>query len=55
MTRSDKLAWLLALVICLVIPLAMGYYGLALAGGGGLAVLASWLDGQGADFCGGVL
>ena len=39
MTRSDKLAWLLALVICLVIPLAMGYYGLALAGGGGLAVL----------------
>lgn len=33
-------SWILAVVICIVLPLALGYYGLALAGAAGLAVLA---------------
>jgi len=40
MTRSERIGWLLAVIICLVIPLALGYYGLAIAGGGAPAVLA---------------
>ena len=42
MTRSDKLAWLLALVICLVIPLLFGHWREAIAGTAALGVLA-WL------------
>ena len=41
MTRSDKLAWLLALIICLVIPLLFGHWREAIAGTGALGVL--WL------------
>jgi len=40
MTRAEKLAWLLAVIICLVIPLAFGHWREAIAGTGGLAVLA---------------
>jgi len=48
MTRSEKLIWGLGMIICLVIPLALGYYGLALAGGGELVVLA-WRVKKGAQ------
>ena len=40
MTTSERTAWLLAVFLCVGLPLALGYYGLALAGAGGLAVLA---------------
>lgn len=40
MITSDRVSWLLALVCCVIIPQALGYYALALAGGGSLAVLA---------------
>ena len=40
MTRSDKLSWVLAVILCVVIPLGLGYYGLAIVGGLSLAVLA---------------
>ena len=36
---AERLGWILGGVICIVLPLALGYYGLALAGAGGLAVL----------------
>ena len=41
MTTSERTAWLLAVFLCVGLPLALGYYGLALAGAGGLVVL--WL------------
>jgi len=40
MTWPERIGWLLALFLCVILPLALGYYGLALAGAGGLAVLA---------------
>ena len=36
---DEVIGWILAVVICIVLPVALGYYDLALAGGGGLAVL----------------
>lgn len=42
MTTSDRIAWALAGLLCVVLPLATDEPGLALAGGGALAVLA-WL------------
>lgn len=36
---AEVISWILAIVICIVLLLALGYYDLALAGGGGLAVL----------------
>jgi len=36
----EKLAWLLAVFLCVGLPLALGYYGLALVGGASLALLA---------------
>ena len=38
--RLDLLTWLLAAALCVVLPLALGHWDLALAGAGGLAVLA---------------
>ena len=35
----EVIGWALGVIICTVIPLAMGYYGLALVGGLSLAVL----------------
>lgn len=40
MSTSERIAWLLAVFLCVILPLALGYWGLALAGTGGLAVLA---------------
>jgi len=37
---AERLGWILGVVVCIVLPLALGYYSLALAGAGGLAVLA---------------
>ena len=37
---AERLSWALGVVICIVLPLALGFYGLAVAGGGALAVLA---------------
>ena len=37
---AKRLGWALGVIICIVLPLALGYYGLAIAGGGALAVLA---------------
>ena len=42
MTLSECAGWLLAVVICLVVPLALGYWHEAIAGTVALAVLA-WL------------
>ena len=39
MTRPERIGWALGAVICFAIPLALGYYGLALVGGGALVVL----------------
>lgn len=39
---AERVGWLLAAIMCLIIPLAMGYRGLAVVGGASLAVLA-WL------------
>jgi len=39
-TTSEWIGWLLAMFLCVIFPLALGYYGLALAGAGGLGVLA---------------
>ena len=39
MTASERISWLLALLLCVGLPLAMGYYGLAVVGGASLAVL----------------
>jgi len=35
---AERLGWILAVIICMV--LSQGYYGLALVGAGGLAALA---------------
>jgi len=37
---AKKTSWLLAVVICIGLPAALNYYGLALAAATGLAVLA---------------
>ena len=42
MTASERVSWLLAVIVCLVIPLAFGHWREAIAGTGALAVLA-WL------------
>jgi len=39
MSRSERIGWLLGLIICLVIPLAFGHWREAIAGTGALAVL----------------
>jgi len=39
MTTSERVSWLLGVIICLVIPLAFGHWREAIAGTGGLAVL----------------
>ena len=39
MTNSERIAWALGAVICVGLPLALGYHGLAVVGGGALAVL----------------
>lgn len=36
---AEVIGWILAIVVCIVIPLALGYYALALVGAGSLAVL----------------
>jgi len=36
-TTSERIGWLLAMFLCVIFPLALGYYGLA--GAAGLAVL----------------
>lgn len=36
---AERLGWIVGVVICIVLPLALGYYDLAVAGAGGLAVL----------------
>jgi len=36
---AEVIGWILGVVICIALPLALGYYGLAVAGGVGLAVL----------------
>jgi len=38
-TRSERLGWALAVIICLALPLALGYYREAIAGTAALAVL----------------
>ena len=38
MTTSDRVAWLLTVFLCVILPLALGYHGLALAGAGGLGI-----------------
>ena len=42
MSRSERIGWGLGAVICVVIPLAMGYIGLGVAGAALLA-LAWWV------------
>ena len=37
---AEVIGWILGVVIYIVLPLALGHYGLAIAGGGALAVLA---------------
>ena len=37
---AERLGWLLAVGLCVGLPLALGYWGLAPAGGLSLAVLA---------------
>ena len=37
---AERLGWILSVIICIALPVALGYYDLALAGAGGLAVLA---------------
>ena len=39
MTTSERIGWLLAMFLCVIFPLALGYYVLALAGAGGLGGL----------------
>ena len=39
MTTSEQVSWLFGVIICLALPVALGYYGLAIAGTGALAVL----------------
>jgi len=39
MSRSERIGWLLAVIICLVIPLLFGHWREAIAGTGALAVL----------------
>ena len=43
---AEKVGWLLAVVLCVVLPVALEYYGLALAGAVLLA-LAWWLVREG--------
>ena len=38
-TRTEQASWALAVIACVVIPLALGYHDLALAGAGGLGIL----------------
>ena len=39
MITSERIAWALAMFLCVILPLALELYGLALAGGGALALL----------------
>ena len=41
-TRPERIGWMLAVIICVVIPLALGYIGLGVVGGALLA-LAFWV------------
>lgn len=36
---AERLGWILAIVLCVILPAALGYYGLALAGRSELAML----------------
>jgi len=38
-STSERIGWALAVFLCVILPLALGYWGLALAGAGGLVVL----------------
>ena len=42
MSRAERIGWLLAVIICVVLPLALGYVGLGVVGGALLA-LAFWV------------
>ena len=37
---AEVIGWILGVIICIVLPVALGYWDLAVAGASGLAVLA---------------